>query len=342
MATLTMTEIARRSGVSQATVSRVLSGRGGVVPEKAEAVLKVAKSVDFRHKRKRSRLGSGLQNIGLLYTGHDFDRSASPLYCKYNTIARSLPKEFNAVLLPAELSHDELQREIGRRGIVGLLLSGYQNPPGLRKLLERIPHAWLNSHDDRAVNSILQGNEVAGRLAADYLLGKGCTRLGAIRVPSHNPGYAARIDGFLYEAYTKGLEALVFPCGEETQYFENIDWGELESIMDRTFEFLAERIARCDGFFCPDDRVTAILYRILHKHDISLFSNIRVVSCNNDQRCLAGLYPRPASIDFAPELTAKLAIEELLRQLNGESQNDKVSIVVQPELIKGEGAESFG
>jgi hypothetical protein len=35
---------------------------------------------------------------------------------------------------------------------------------------------------------------------------------------------------------------------------------------------------------------------------------------------------RPLSADFAPELTVKLAIEELFRQLNGENQDHKISI----------------
>ena len=329
-----MTEIARRAGVSQATVSRVLSGRGGVKKSKEEAVLKVVQSIKFEYKNRKARQQSGLINIGLYFSGSNFERSSAPLYCKYNTIANNLPPEYNAVLLPTEVTLDKLQQEINRRGIAGILLTGHKCTSELQSVLKHIPHVWLNSHEGQSANSILRGNETAGKMAADYLLNKGCSRLGAIRVPSHNPGYSARIDGFLQQSYTRGNEATVFPCGEDTQYFEDIDWTELEKIIDKTFDFLAEKIARCDGFFCPDDRVTAILYRILQKHNISLFSNIRVVSCNNDQKSLAGLYPRPATIDFAPELTAKLAIEELLNQLNGIRKDEKIAIIVRPELIE--------
>ena len=333
---MTMTEIAQKAGVSQATVSRVLSGQGGVKKSKADAVLKAAREMKFRFKPKRPRYVSGQKNIGLFFSGIDFNRSLSPLLIKYNTIPRLLPEEVNTVLLPSGLSSQQLRNEVKKRGIAGLLIAGHSNPECLRKFLENFPHVWLNSHENIFANTILDGNEEAGAIAADHLLSKGCTRLGAILVPSHNPGYKVRINGFIHKAYSRGIEANVFPCGKDDQRLEDIGWEELEAIVDRTFDFLAENIARCEGLFCPDDRVTAILYRILHKHNISLFSNIQVVSCNNDRKCLAGLYPRPATIDFAPTLTAELAVVELLQQLKGKSRNEKVSIIVRPEIIPGE------
>ncbi len=333
---MNMTEIAKRAGVSQATVSRVLSGRGGVKKSKEEAVLKVARKAGFKFKPRRPRYKSDLVNIGLLYTGKDIKMTSAPLLIKYNTISSVLPKGCNAVMIPTGINLNEVEKRVSDGQISGLLVAGHSNPPPLRKFLDSFPHVWLNSHENWSSTAILSGNEEAGRIAADYLISKGCTKIGAIRVPSHNPGYEARIDGFLARTYNQDLDAKVFPCGNDDQFFEDIGWDELEVIIDRTFDSLAENISRCDGFFCPDDRVTAILYRILQKHNISFFNNIKVASCNNDRKCLAGLYPRPATIDFAPELTAKLAVEELMQILKGEGSRKKISIIVQPELVPGE------
>ncbi len=328
-----MTEIARIAGVSQATVSRVLSGHGGVKKEKADIIIKCAKEMNFNFKARKSRPTSGLQNIGLYYSGDRFERSSAPLLYKYNFIAKSLPKEYNTILLPAPLSPDELKKEVARRGISGLLITGHNNSSELRRVLDSIPHVWMNSHDNMMANSILCGNDDAGRIAARYLIDNGCSRLAAIRVPSRNPGYAARIDGFLQEAAQCNNTAVVFPCGDESQYFENLDMNELENVIDKTFASLEDVITRCDGFFCPDDLVTAVLYRILHKHNISLFGGVRVVSCNNDAKCLAGLFPRPATIDFAPVLTAELAIKDLMLQLQGKTKDSRINITVRPQLI---------
>ncbi len=330
---MTMTEIAKETGVSQATVSRVLSGRGGVSQKKADAIIACAKKMKFKLTVRKPRQVYGQKNIGLYCTEGRFERSNSTLLNKYNTIAGSLPPEYNALLLPAGLSPDKLQKEINRRGIVGLLITGHSNSPELRRIIDKIPHVWMNSHDNLIANSLLCGNDDAGRIAAQYLIDSGCTSLAAIRVPSRNPGYAARIDGFLNEASVHSLNAVVLPCGGDKQYFEDLDINELEDIIDKTFGSLEDIITRCDGFFCPDDLVTAVLYRILHKHNISLFGGVRVVSCNNDVRSLAGLYPRPATIDFAPALTAELSIKDLMQQLKDNTKDSRVVITVRPALI---------
>ena len=62
-----------------------------------------------------------------------------------------------------------------------------------------------------------------------------------------------------------------------------------------------------------------------------------VISCNHTTGYLAGLYPRPASIDLHPETLVKLAIDELINRIEGGAPRpDNIATIVQPELIPGE------
>ena len=47
---MTIADIAREAGVSQATVSRVLNGHDSVVPEKREAVLRIVRETGFKQR----------------------------------------------------------------------------------------------------------------------------------------------------------------------------------------------------------------------------------------------------------------------------------------------------
>lgn len=330
-----MEDIARKAGVSQATVSRVLSGGSGVSPAKTEAVLKWAKELKFSRKKRAGRV-CGIPNIGIYFTGRYFERSTSLLFSKIEVVADEIFQRYNVVFLPVALPPEQLEHEILRRRIVALLLVGHDSSAKLEAILRTIPHAWLNSHENRAFSNVLHGNREAGRLAASYLTDRGCRNLGALRVPSHNPGYVARLEGFMEESSRREMKALVFPCGEPQRFFEDISIPELEASIEKTFEFMSEVILRCDGLFCPDDRVTAVLFRILLRRGLVLTHKLRVISCNNDLNCLAGLYPRPATIDFAPELTTRLAIQQLFAQLSGREDADPDAVFIRPELIPGD------
>ena len=66
---ITMTEIARLTGVSQPTVSRVLNGNTSVNPEVREKVLACAREHHFQpNAMARSLVGSGTKLIGVVLT----------------------------------------------------------------------------------------------------------------------------------------------------------------------------------------------------------------------------------------------------------------------------------
>jgi len=91
----------------------------------------------------------------------------------------------------------------------------------------------------------------------------------------------------------------------------------------------------CDGLFSPEERLTALFYRVLTRRGGGV--TIPVVSCNHTPEYLAGLYPRPASIDLGNRMLAELALDELLRRISGApGRADHVAVIATPQLVPGE------
>ena len=324
---MTTTEIAKIAGVSQATVSRVLNGNGNVSIKKRESVLKALNKVKTKHHKFSVFQES--KTIGLLMLIPIFDPE------KYNSIAENLPENYSLFLIPGTVKVSELRRIFNSKKISGLLVNGprCQNQE-LMDYLDEVPSAWLNSHNEHEQSTVFTGNEAAGRLAARYLMDQGCKKLGIIDLKSYNPSYAVRFEGFRYEAFAKERDVSVSVCSEAEKPFEELTDAEIEK--DISEVALSNQLLECDGIFCPDDRVTAILYKVFQKNCIPIKGERKIISCNNDSQYLTGLYPRPATIDLAAGLTAKLALKKLIKQINNNILEDKMTILVRPELIPGE------
>ena len=62
----------------------------------------------------------------------------------------------------------------------------------------------------------------------------------------------------------------------------------------------------------------------------------RIVSCGNEAGYLNALDPRPATVDLGPEATGRLAVEQLLREIQSPgSANGQISMLVNPRLVEG-------
>ncbi len=330
---MTMTEIAKRAGVSQATVSRVLNGSSAVAPEKREAVLKIAEAAGFQVRRGNHGDGSG-ETLGILMLDASFANPSIGIR-KIESIAANLDSDYGVVLLSSAISAGVLRSTLRKNNIRGLLLIGHQcRDPELRTVIRSLPHVWLNSHQASDQNMVLGGNEAAGRLAADYLIKDcGCRTPAVLSLNSANPGFSSRIAGFRFELFSAMRECIAINA-RNAESFESLSDDEIEKILDDAIT--PETIHLIDGLFIPDDRVTAIFHRLMRRRNIGTALLPLLVSCNNESEFLTGLYPRPATIDLAPELTAKTALTELLHRIKGETIDEKIAIVVRPELIEGE------
>lgn len=329
----TVREIAEAAGVSPATVSRVINGSGGVAPEKRARILTELERLGAP-QRSRSTRRRG-ETIGmLLLPGSEGDPRV--IVNKLAALVERLPHRWNLQLLPAGILPLELESRHLHGELAGLILAGHGGgSPELAEVLTRIPHVWLNSHQLReGGHSVLMGNEFAGRIAARYLLDSGCRNPLVLAAPSINPGFASRIEGFRFEFFARETECRRLDLHPPRE-FELCTPAELEQLLLAAF---VERVPFPDGIFSPEERLTALLHRALCRLRPACWP--RIISCNYTPEYLAGLYPRPASIDLGARMLAELALEELRRRISGAAERaDNVAIIATPELVPGDEPE---
>ncbi len=329
---MTMTEIAAVAGVSQATVSRVLNNPELVLPETRRKVLEAIESSHFIQRNNWSR-GKNI-NIGVMLLEDQFCNSGI-IIRKYQSIIENMPTNTTAMLIHSGISPDGLRLLIRRQNLRGFLLIGTaETREELLPVLKSIPHHWLNSHRLEDNWMILSGNEAAGRIAADYLIGHNCQRNGVIGVASENPVFEARISSFRYKLFVVGKECTLHTTDQPFINIEKARDDQLDLFLESCIT--RDQIIACDGLFIPNDRITAHFYRLLQRRDIPRAQWPLIISCNNETQYLAGLYPRPATIDLTPELTAKVGLEQLLREINGVARGKIIDVFVCPELIPGD------
>lgn len=208
---------------------------------------------------------------------------------KLSAITEKLPRKWSLQLLSSEILPLELEARHLRGELAGLIIAGHGGcAPELGRVFARIPHVWLNSHRlaDEG-QTVLMGNEFAGRLAARYLIERGCRRPAVLDVASVNPGFPARVDGFRFEFFAQEREcgriAVTLPGG--TAGFETAPAEVLEAALN------GADYSGCDGLFSPEERLTALFYRVLTRRGGGV--TIPVVSCNHTPEYLGGALPAP-------------------------------------------------
>ncbi len=197
--TTTIADVARRAGVSTATVSRVLAGVGGARPATRERVLDAARELEFRPSvvarslRRRATL-----TLGLIVT--DIENPYFPQLVR--AVEDAARADGYAILLCN--ADDDPDREAAlldvlvERRVDGLIVAASRVGTRQREWLSRapVPVVLVNTRpDDVDVPSIISDNAAGGRLAAEHLLALGHRRFGYLLPPPRNVDAPERLAG---------------------------------------------------------------------------------------------------------------------------------------------------
>jgi LacI family transcriptional regulator len=219
MASVTITDVARRAGVSMKTVSRVMNAEPHVRQEVREKVLHVARELRYRPKvSARSLAGARSYQVGFALN------VVSPyaMHAQLGALRACHDRGFHLVVEPIDLSSPDLASDMEAL-VNGLAIDGMILLPPvcddavvLGALDEAgIPCVRLAPATARERGPIVEvDDEGAARIITDHLLDLGHRRIGLIQGPPNHAASVRRLEGFRKALAGRGLQpdpALIQP-----------------------------------------------------------------------------------------------------------------------------------
>jgi 5-deoxy-glucuronate isomerase len=206
---VTIREVARRAGVSTATVSRILSGASSSRPATVAAVRSAAEALDYRPSSIARSLKTRMaRTLGLIVTDVH-----NPFFPELVAAVEDAAWAHGLRIILCNGARDPLREadylallQDGR--VDGLIVAAGHVTDGYAAQLGRsaVPVVIVNSERaDLAVPTIVSDNRAGGRLAAEHLIGLGHRRVAVVTGPSERADSVERVQGALDALEVAGI-----------------------------------------------------------------------------------------------------------------------------------------
>jgi DNA-binding LacI/PurR family transcriptional regulator len=313
-------EVARLSGVSIATVSRVFNDAASVSPETRQRVLERAEALGYAPSSLGRNLVRGRSELlGLIVPNVSF-----PLYGEMiGGIEAVLGERGMSILLAS--SHDDAGSEL--TATQHLLRHAVDGGIVINSLLDTSPPApramrWVQISPEHAglPFRVELDNAEGGRLAALELLRVGRRQLAYLGAPGRESQERER--GF---AEALGRAGLTYRRAEG-DYSERSGTWAADTLLE------GEGGGTPDGIFVAGDLMAAGVLRALHRRGLQVPGDVAVVGFD-DAVIASLLYPRLTSVRQPARTMGAAAAELSLRLIAGLHAE---SVTFAPELVRRE------
>jgi DNA-binding LacI/PurR family transcriptional regulator len=291
-------------------------------------------SIRRRARRASDAAGERAQTIGFLVFGTSGDHAA-PAFTHLLRGVSMGASENNLELFVSFVSNpDELPSRILEQRVGGLLLHGEQPSELVEMQLRGLPTVWLmaNRFPPRWGDQVMPDNTLIGRLAADYLLQRGCTQCAFLSAAAPSWGLQVRELAFCQHVIDAGGQVRVLRSALESPH----DFWQFDAAAARqlTEQFIALH-PRPRGLFVAEDRHVPTVYAALASAGVSVGegSDVQLVSCNNEMPYLDHLNPAPATLDIRAESIGRRGVEQLLWRIEHLAVHERIRKLVEPALV---------
>jgi LacI family transcriptional regulator len=315
----TIKDVAKKAGVSIATVSFVLNKRHGqVISEKVtKRVWRAAEQLNYHPNASAAGLArKRTHNVALVF------------YCEPNMISNmfysfviqgavdaAMQAEYNLffsyVNRPYE-GHADLPKVIREANAEGVLFIREVHPRMIADIQKLgLPVVTIDQYPEvKNVDTLEIDNRTGGVLAARHLVELGHTKIGFLGAARQRPSIAQRAAGFMQE-----LEQLL-PGQRRARW---IDCGQF------TFEFGYQRASELlssrhglTALFCGNDQLAAGVLRAAHELGISIPRELSVMGFDNIT--MSGLiHPPLTTVGVSKVDLGVRAMQRLLELIEGKS-----------------------
>lgn len=338
---MSITQVAEKAGVSIATVSRLINGKGSVSVEAAKRIRASMRQLGYQPRAVRP----GLRQSGRrgLKTGNIMLLSLYPFTPKEMFAMPTWPGTFGALVM-----------QLGDRGAHLLFAhspDGVAIPPALiagkvdgvivvgsaprladtlRDLLRLLPVVWaLREHNDteRHFDHVFYDNRSVGGLAAEYLFERGHRRVAFFNVNREHSAYRQRREDFCKQAAELGMQIAVFEAPQPLPPSGYLAYAR--TVIDH---LQAAGKQRPTALFAPSDDQVVPVHNLLHLNMGEPF-RLELIGCNNDPAQLNQMAPRPATIDIRMDEVARRAIETLFNRIADPISSARIEMRIKPMLV---------
>jgi len=201
MSKVTIKEIARRAGVSNATVSRVLRRQGPMSREMEERVLQAATELGFFHSPVRAPVRHPNRTIGMLVAGVDSGEEQENSFFAEVIAGASAEADLREISLTVAPLSSGSQGEPAflRRGkLDGLIVAGVPIADDLVISLSQraFPTVFIGRYlEHQPLNFVTPDNQEGGRQTAETLLKLGHRRIAILSGPEEINVFRDRLRG---------------------------------------------------------------------------------------------------------------------------------------------------
>lgn len=265
----TLKDVARETGLSVTTVSRVLNKRGYISEKTVEKVNEAMKKLNYQPNEMARALSRRSSNtIGVIMPHLDH-----PYFSRLLSNLEDAACEAHYRLLVFKSKGRESRTEEyldicnGNRVAGIILCSGLVKTDVLGS--GGIPLITMERFMEHGTSSVECDNFQGGRLAARHLIEKGCKRLLAFTgVRGVSMPADQRFRGFGEVCREKGVECWEVPM--DAQVYNTLEYGEL-------IERELDAYPQVDGIFAGSDVIAAQVIQVCGRRHISIPGQIKVV-----------------------------------------------------------------
>lgn len=308
--TATLSDVARRAGVSIATASKALNGREDVAPSTRQRVLEVAESLSFTpNAMARGLLVGRTGTVGLLTSDLEGRFMLPILMGAEDAFGAGQVNVFLCDARGDTIREQHHLKALLSRRVDGIIVVGRQTDPR-PSLGQEIPvpvvYAYAPSDDPRDL-SLTPDNYAGGRLAVEHLLACGRTRIAHI---SGDPSYAAaqdRLAGARAALEAAGMQLVGDPMFSE--WSEH--WGRDASAM------LLERHPEVDAIFCGSDQVARGVLDTARDFGRRVPDDLAVIGYDNWEVLATNSRPELTSIDANLQQLGRQAAQRVFDAIDG-------------------------
>jgi LacI family transcriptional regulator len=324
---LTLEDIARLSGVSRSTVSRVINGDANVKDETRKKVMEVVGWHNFQPNLAARGLAMGHTNvIGLvipmgvstLFTNPYF----SQLIQGVSTACNVLDHSIMFWLAEPEYERRMVRQIIGNGMVDGVVVSAtlIDDPIVVSLHESRMPFVLIGHHPSLDLNSVDLDNVQGARLATSHLLGAGRKRVATISGSQNT--MAGRDRSYGYRLALKEKDIIFDPAlVVDGNFTEQGGYLAMQKLLP----------AHPDGVFAASDLTAAGAMRAILEAGLRVPEDIAIVGFD-DLPVATQLEPSLTTIHQPIQRMGTLAVETLINIIH-EPQSPPHRIVIEPELI---------